>query len=89
MGPPRLLYQGPTFPSPDFRALPTVNDTLYKARIHRLVSPMPWEPPSQSNAYLQPLVEAAVYTYMNWTNKEPRNAQQFVKVRPETVGAFD
>ena len=41
---------------------------------------MPWEMPSQNNSFFQPLVEAAMYVYNNWTNGGKKTAQQISKV---------
>ncbi len=57
-----------------------ITEDDYQMGVHRLISPMPWELPPQDNAYLQPLVDATVFTYVNWTEAQPIRAQQLVKV---------
>ena len=58
-----------------------ITEKEYKSEILRLVSSMPWETPSQNNSYYQPLAEAAMFVYNNWTNGGRKMAQQIIKVR--------
>ena len=64
----------------DFGVVHEITEKEYKAEILRLVSSMPWETPSQNNSYYQPLAEAAMFVYNNWTNGGRKMAQQIIKV---------
>ena len=69
-----------TISDADFGTIQELSETEYKRQIERLVSSKPWEMPSQNNSYFQPLVEAAMYVYNNWTNGGKKTAQQITKV---------